>query len=364
MFNNIPQQLKELNNWLCYDDRDKDYFINLSDEEKGRERKRPRDLKGVALKQWQNKGYSFNECVESIKKGFNSGLGLVLKNNGVIVIDYDKCLKDIEVNDKLGYIKPIFKDADTEANILSDINLLKSYIEISPSNKGLHIVLLSDIKDLFIREPIEIYSYKKYIRFSGNSIFDFDLDYNNEELEQIINKYKIDKTDAKPLKFNDSIFKLFLDKNFKYKNSYTDKQILETMFNSEIGEYLKKLYYNELSDAEYSNYKKEKASEQLKKGIINQDYYNKSVNNIDLTNSGKSFTLIMYLIDFCYGDIQAVKRLFSKSALCKDDYLKPKYLVDNSKYKIDKADYMIKRAIVGTKDSKGNVINQYKNFRL
>ena len=31
---------------------------------------------------------------------------------------------------------------------------------------------------------------------------------------------------------------------------------------------------------------------------------------------------------------QAVKRLFSKSALCKDDYLKPKYLVDNSKYKI------------------------------
>lgn len=364
MFENIPKQLKDLNNWLCYDDRDKDYFKELSELEIKQERKRPRDLKGVALKEWQNKGYSFNECIDSIKKGFNNGLGLVLKNNGVVIIDYDKCLKDIEVNDELGYIKPIFKDAETEQSILSDINLLRTYTEISPSNKGLHIILLSDIKDLFIREPIEIYSYKKYISFTNNSIFDFDLEYDNNNLLQIIDKYKIDKTDAKPLRFNDSIFKIFLDKNFKYKNSYTDRQVLDTMFNSKNGNFIKKLYYNQISDAEYSSYKMQKASNQLKKGVISQNYYDKAVKSIDLTNSGKSYTLILYLIDFCYGDIQAVKRLFKKSALCKDEYLQPKYLIDNNKFKIDKADYMIKRAIVGAEDSKGNVINQYKNFRL
>ena len=43
---------------------------------------------------------------------------LVLKNNGIVILDYDKVLQEVEVNDKLGYIKPIFKDADKEKNIL------------------------------------------------------------------------------------------------------------------------------------------------------------------------------------------------------------------------------------------------------
>ena len=363
MYNQIPQQLKDLNNWLCYDDRDKDYFKDLSELEINQEKKRPRDLQGKAIKSWQNKGFSFNQCIESIKNGYNTGLGLVLKNNGIVILDYDKVLQELEVNDKLGYIKPIFKDADKEKSILSDINTLKSYTEISPSGKGLHIVVLSDIKDLYITKPIEIYSKSKYIRFSGNSVFNFNLDYCNTELLDIINKYKADIKQAKPLKFNSSVLKIFLDRNFKYKNNYTDKKIIDTMFRSKNGKFLKRLYNNELSESEYKEYKIQKLSNQLDKSIINQDYYERAINKIDTTDSGKSFTLIMYLLDFCYGDIKAVSRIFKNSKLCKDDYLTPRYYDDTKTFKIDKADYMIKRAIVGAQTDNG-IINRYKNYRL
>lgn len=363
MYNQIPQQLKDLNNWLCFDDRDKDYFKDLSELEINQEKKRPRDLQGKAIKSWQNKGFSFNQCIESIKNGYNTGLGLVLKNNGIVILDYDKVLQEVEVNDKLGYIKPIFKDADKEKSILSDINTLKSYTEISPSGKGLHIVVLSDIKDLYITKPIEIYSKSKYIRFSGNSIFDFDINYCSTELLDIINKYKADIKQAKPLKFNSSVLKLFLDRNFKYKNGKTPKQILKIMFNCENGKFLQKLFYNDISDDDYKKYKLEKLSNQLKKSIITKEYYERAINKIDTTDSGKSFTLIMYLLDFCYGDIATVSKIFKMSKLCKAEYLKPKYYDDTKTFKIDKADYMIKKAIVGVQTDKG-IINRYKNYRL
>lgn len=364
MYSNIPYQLKDLNDFLCYDDRDKDYFKDLSDTEIQQEKKRPRDLKGKPLNNWLKQGYTFNECIDSIKNGFNSGIGIVLKNNGIVILDYDKVVKDIEVNDDLGYIKPIFKDKETEQRVLKDINLLQSYTELSPSNKGLHIVCLSDIKDLYITSPIEIYSKNKFIRFSGNDVFNFNLNYCNNELLEIIDNYKIDKSDAKQLKFNQSILNDFLSKNFNYTNGYTDKQIIDTMFNNKNnGSFIKDLFNNTLSDDEYIQIKSKKLQEQLKKGIISQDFYNSAINKIDASNSGKAYTLILYLFDACYGDIKAVNRIFKKSKLCKDEYLKPKYKNDKL-YKMDKIDYMIKKAITGAVDNRGNIINQYVNYRF
>ena len=360
MFENIPSFLKNLNNWCCYDSRDKPNYKGLSDREINKYKKCPRDLKGNVLNNWIIKGYTFNECLKSIKDGFNNGIGLILKNNGVVIIDYDKCLSDIEINDKYGYIKPIFKNNELETSITADINKLKSYCEVSPSGTGLHIVLLTDIKDLFITKPIEIYSNKKFMRFTGKDVFNFDLNYANNELLEVIDKYKIDVSDAKQLRFNKSIYKEFLKNNFDYANGKNDNEIIDIMFNSKNGDFIKSLFNDTLTDADYIKYKQGKINKHFKNSVISESKQKHLLDAIDTTNSGKAYTLILYLFDACYGDIDAVKRIFKKSALCKSDYLKPKYNInyDNKLYKIDKIDYMIRYAITGAKEN-----NRYKNYR-
>lgn len=348
MYNNIPQILKDMDIWLCYDSRDKESYKQLSNREIEDNKKKPRDLTGKPHS-INGKLFNFNECIESIKKGYNSGLGLVINNKsgGLVVIDYDKVLKDIEVNDKLGYIKPIFKDAETEQRVLRDINLFKSYTEISPSNTGIHIYLIANTtintNQQHHKDPnkqIEVYSSKKFIRVSETQVFYEDIEDNTDNMEQFIKWYDLDKSDAEiktsviNTRFN--IYKSILDKWFLDDNKFNDADILKTMFNSKKGKYLKRLYYNDLSDAEFIDYKG------------NRD-------NIDTSNSGKAFTLIMHLLFYSYGDLGAVKRLFIKSALCKDDYLKIKYGYDSKKkrYTKDKIDYcFIPRAIYYFKNYK------------
>lgn len=363
MYDSIPSILKDVDNWLCYDDRDKDYFKDLSDDEINNEKKRPRDLKGKPLFKWTKKGYSFNECIKSIEQGYNSGLGLVLKNNGIVILDYDKCISDIEVNDKLGYIKPIFKSKELESSIMSDINTLKSYTEISPSGKGLHIVILADKKNIYTTKPIEIYSYNKYIRFTGNSVYDYDLVNANNELLEIIDKYNViikvseDKTTSSDqikvnnLKFNDSLYEDIIYKNFKYNNKWDKKDIINNLFKKY--KYSKELFYDEISDDDYIKIKTKNIEEQYKKGLISKKDKEHRLSCIDTSHSGKSYTLILYLLDACYGDIKAVKDIFKKSALCNASDLDKKY-----KGGLDKIDYNIRQALIGGKEH-----NRYKNYR-
>lgn len=343
MYENIPSFIKELDIWLCYDDRAED-------------KKAPRDLQGKLLTKWTDKGYSYSECIESIRDGYNTGIGIVLKNNGIVAIDYDKCIKDIEINKKYGYKKIIFNDRGREGCILRDINLLQSYVEISPSKTGLHILLLADIKDLHIQKPIEIYTNKKYIRLTGDKIFDYDLNYANNEMLELLHNYKLDKVKKTGLRFNKSIYKKFLDKNFLYANSKTPKQIMDIMFASKKGEYIKSLFYDTLSDADYVKDKSKKIEQLYNKGIITADQKEQRYNMIDTSNSGRAYTLILYLIDYCYGNIDAVREIFKKSSLCKGEYLKTKYTEND--YKINKIDYMIKKAIIGDER------HRYKNYRL
>lgn len=324
-YKNIPSILKQYKNFCCYDTRKETP-------------KAPRDLKGNLLDNWSNRSlYSFNECIDSIKQGFNNGLGIVLKDNGVCILDFDKCIDRIEVNNELGYSKPIFKK-DKANDTLDIINKLQSYTELSQSGKGIHIITIADIKGIYIQQPIEIYTHKKFICLTGNVLFNYyDLNDNTSNMIDLVNKYQ-----AKPptkLRFSKTIYNDFRAKNFKFNNSYKDADIINTMFNSKKGEYLQKLYNNELSNAEY---RKDKEQKTKTKYLCN------------ISNSEKAYTLILYLLDFCYGDIDAVKRIFKKSALCKNDYLDPRYSIkeDNKSVKIDKIDYMIRQAIL-----------IYKNYR-
>ena len=313
-YKNIPKVLKDLNIWLCFNDSDKN------------NPKAPRDLKGK-LHSINSRLYSFNQCIESIKNGFNSGLGIVLKN-GLVCIDYDNCISDYKLDKKYGLNIPILKD-DVKDRILRDIDLINSYTEISPSGKGIHIYLLANSKINTNQDNIEIYS-NKFIRVSGNlfneCMYNEILEDKTAELNQLINNYGLDLKEYDSVsRCKDTIDKDLLSKKFKLSNGYTNKQILDSMFNGKKGAFYRNLYNNTLSDADYKEYKINKLDDLLKKGLISRDKYNYLFNRLDTSNSGKAFTLIINLLDYSYGDTTAVYNIFKSSALCKDDYLDKRY---------------------------------------
>lgn len=308
VYKNIPKALKELDIWLCYDARDK---VNP---------KAPRDLKGK-LHSIKRRTFTFNECINSIKNGYNTGLGIVLKNSGLIVIDYDNCISSYKKDDKLGLNIPIIKD-DRLEQIQKDLNLINSYTEISPSGKGIHIYLTanSNININTNKKDIEIYS-NKFIRVTGNLYNEFmytELEDRTDEIEQLISNYGIVLNEIignkSAIKQRYNIYDKQIRQQFKYTNKYNVREIKDTLFNSKKGKLIKKLYDNTITDAEF--YKLKGASLKAQ---------NKDISEVDISDSGKAITLIMYLYDFSYGDIKKVYDIFVKSPLCKEKYLKKAY---------------------------------------
>lgn len=353
MYNNIPKFLTDLNIWLCYDDRDKPSYKKLSDKVINQKKKTARDLKGVIVGK-NHKTYSFNECLESVKSGINSGIGIVLKN-GLTCIDYDNVIKSVEIDEEYGFKKVYFKD-DASDRITRDINLINSYTEISPSGKGIHIYFLSNSKINTRTSEIEIYT-NQFIRVSGDAYNDVmfnEFEDRTSELDKLLKSYKF--TSIKYNKNGASSIEVINMDSPEYKrglkklsalygdlpNNYDDADNLKKMFRGAKGTYLRKLYNNNLTDAEYLKYKNKYSTYVFKKDIgkinVSKEYLD-AVNKdaVDITNSGKAFTLIMYLIYYCYGDIKAVKRIFKSSALCRPDYLKCNYGKD---LKYDKIDYL------------------------
>lgn len=343
----IPKTLKDLNIWCCYNDILSDTDKDKSDDEIKKITKSPRDLKGNYLK-WQSKDrfFTFNECLDSIRSGFNSGLGIIVKPSvGIMVIDYDNCIKGYKSIDKLGLKLPIFKD-EVKDRVIRDLQLLNSYSEISPSGKGIHIYIIANYDINTNKQDglgIEIYN-NHFMRVSGDVLDGYyELEDTTAELEQLIKLYGLDKLENIQIKDHiikgkHNIYKQILEKKFFYKNSKSDTEILDIMFNSKSGKFLKKLYYNDISDVEYIKHKRN--STYYKNNI--QLYEKDKLKSIDPSNSGKSFTLILNLLHYCYGDIKAVKRLFKNSKLCRDDYLQNLY----NNGKADKIDsQFIPRAI-------------------
>lgn len=305
----IPNSIKDLNIWLCYDDRDKPSYLQYDDKRVNELKKKPRDLKGIPYP-FNKKCFTFNECIESIKKGFNSGVGVVVDND-LIGLDLDNCIKGVKKIDKYGLEIPILSDEVQElVNKLND-----SYIEISQSGKGLHCLIYSSIavakdikKDNF---NLEIYANKNhFLRLSGNVISTSDteiLDKTDVMLDIYSKYFGID--DSKQV--NDIVIKdsciSFRDDDFKRQfnglsNKYDEMQILDNLFKRDIFYY--KLYNNDLTAEDIDKYNAVRKGRGLK----------------DTSNSGLSVLLILNLMHYSYGDLDMVYKLFRKSKLYKSDY--------------------------------------------
>lgn len=345
IYDKIPTLLKDKRIWLNY----KEEYIPATTREQIDSNKQPRDTKGHKCSYTTGVcNVFFDKCIESVKAGYNTGIGLSLVDKGLVVIDYDHVIK--EVTDA-GDI--IFIDKSTEQRILRDINLLRSYTEISPSGTGLHVYLLANIKINKRATDIEIYT-NHFMRVTGKQCYYDDIRECTEELQQLISWYGIDTEDVNTVRFKDSYYDDLIKQKFRYVNLLKDSEILDKMFtHTTKGGYYKKLYYGNITDDEYKDFKIKKLKDLKRYKKIDSKTYERLLNSIDITASGKAFTLIIELLDFCYGDVKAVKRLFKKSKLCKNDYLIKKYKDNNGKKTKDKIDAMfIPKAI-----------EHYKNYR-
>ncbi|HZX21284.1 MAG TPA: phage/plasmid primase, P4 family, partial [Clostridia bacterium] len=148
MYENIPQELKKLNQWVCW----------KTEERNGKISKVPMNPKtgGYAM---SNNPATWTDYNTALKVSENfSGIGFMF-GNGIFGIDIDDVDEDIKK----------YKN-DDEDNIVSEfIHSLGSYAEYSPSGNGIHIICKGTLPPGGRRKAnIEMYSEGRFFTMTGN----------------------------------------------------------------------------------------------------------------------------------------------------------------------------------------------------
>jgi len=134
----VPEELKDCDRWIRHKD------------------KRPLALGGYFLSIHDDAQWATFEDARNCTKG--DGIGFVLNGDGIVCIDLDDCVEGGVVN--------------SEAQALID-SLPKTFVEISPSGKGVHIWGLGHVEQgrKFERNglKIEVYGNGRYLTVSGKT---------------------------------------------------------------------------------------------------------------------------------------------------------------------------------------------------
>ncbi len=168
-YKNIPQELKELKQWLWFK-------IYYNEDKNGKFKAVKIPISPITYKsnEW-NKSENqvdFDTALSGIKNSDCDGLSFVLTDNDpYICIDVDK-LSDLE--------------SEKIANVLNDFNA--TYKEMSVSKNGLHIFAKGNISKSINNqnEHIEMYKSNKCIAMKGNSI---DEQKEIVDMSEMIKKY-------------------------------------------------------------------------------------------------------------------------------------------------------------------------------
>ena len=154
-FANFPEKLRRLTQWVLWK-------IEMKD---GRETKVPYSPKRKNIQASSTDPHtwgSFEEGISALSTGGYDGIGFVF-DTGVVGIDLDQSL------DEKGKMKPWAEEI---------FNLFDSYAEISPSGRGLHLIIEADIDfagkgrkkwiDKEKGEAVECYTKGRYFTATGN----------------------------------------------------------------------------------------------------------------------------------------------------------------------------------------------------
>ena len=163
MYDNIPEDLRRLNQWVC---ANKDSKVPM-------QANRPYAASSTDPTTWA----SFEDALWAVEHGYYDYLGFVFNDNGIVGIDID----DGYTPD--GYV----------SNLASDIVCkCDSYTELSKSGRGFHIFVKGDIpfKGKNNLAGVEIYKTARFFIMTGNAVADvYEIRENQVALDQIIEKY-------------------------------------------------------------------------------------------------------------------------------------------------------------------------------
>lgn len=169
----IPDTMKNNNNWVVW-----------RKETKGK--KIPYDPRTGRRATPTKKCVSYDDAITYYKYGgIYDGVGYVLTSDcNMTFIDLDNCI-DSEGNESAlaEELQDLFKD---------------SFIELSQSERGLHIVCMGQVPYTIKTKEIEIYSTGRYIAMTGNATNAHEPQEAQKQLDMIFNRYKTEKAEIEP----------------------------------------------------------------------------------------------------------------------------------------------------------------------
>ena len=159
---NIPEELKELHQWVCTKGDSKVPMVAGS---------------AIAASSTNPLSWSsFEVAYKSVINDLYDHVGFVFNDNGIVGIDID------DGYDQEGLPSPLATDI---------IAACKSYTERSRSGRGFHILLKGDLpfKGKNNRNGVEIYKTARYFIMTGDVLLYDKIIENQEAIDYIVDKY-------------------------------------------------------------------------------------------------------------------------------------------------------------------------------
>ena len=157
MYEQIPQELKALPNWICWD--------AVPDEKRGKIKKVPINALtgGGAMSNNPSTWCDFDTAVRASEK--HSGIGFMFGGCPYFGVDIDGKEEELEAYQR-----------GENGNIISEfISTLQSYTEISQSGKGIHIICRGTLPKRGRRkDSVEMYEDGRFFVMTGNSCSEYE----------------------------------------------------------------------------------------------------------------------------------------------------------------------------------------------
>ena len=173
MYNNIPEELKQLPCWICWQ--------GIKDEHTGKLRKIPIDAKnGKPAKSNDSDTWADFETAVRASEDY-SGIGFVFDgSSGYFGVDLDG----------VGEALPSFLNGECDNIVGEFVFSLQSYTEISQSGNGIHIICKGTLPPGGRRKgPVEMYENGRYFIMTGNSVTDYPVAECSDAIKVLHEKY-------------------------------------------------------------------------------------------------------------------------------------------------------------------------------
>ncbi len=172
-YDNIPEELRQLKQWVCVSEGSKAPKQALTYS--------PASSTNPAT--WS----TFEDAVLSVKLGLHDYIGFVFNDNGIVGIDLDDAIGDFQL------LTPV---AHTVHNLCQG-----TYVEYSKSGKGLHFFVKGDIpfKGKNNLAGVEVYKTARFFIMTGDMAAPYDhIKERQAALDQIVDKYFPETREKKP----------------------------------------------------------------------------------------------------------------------------------------------------------------------